>query len=43
VGSFLVVEVHGLVDEQVGLGQVIGEDAQEFVFQNAVDPFGQRV
>ena len=41
--ALLVVEVHGLVDEQAGLGQVIGEHEEEFVFEDAVDPLGQRV
>ena len=35
--------MHGLVDEQTRLGQLVGEDKEEFVFQEAVDPFGQRV
>ena len=41
--AFLVVEVHGLVDEQAGLGQFVGEHKQEFIYQNAVDALGQRV
>ena len=27
--SFLVVAVHGLVEEQAGLGQVVGEDKEK--------------
>ena len=41
--AFLVVAVHGLVDEQAGLGPVVGEHEEEFVFEDAIDPFGQRV
>ena len=43
MGPFFVVEVHGLVDEQAGLGQVVGQHEETFVFEDAVDPFGQRV
>ena len=41
--AFLVVAVHGLVDEQAGLGPVVGEHEEEFVFEHAIDPLGQRV
>ena len=39
----LVVTVNSLVDEQAGLGQVVGEHRKKFVFENAVNPFGERV
>ena len=32
VGLFFVVEVHGLVDQQAGLGQVVGQHKEEFIF-----------
>ena len=32
VGAFFVVEVHSLVDPQAGLGQVVGEHEEEFIF-----------
>ena len=40
---FLVVQLYGLVDEQSGLGQVVGQHEEEFVFEDAVDPLGKRV
>ena len=43
VGALLVAEVHGLVGWQEGLGQVVGQHEEKFVFEDAVDPFGQRV
>ena len=39
----LVVKRHCLVDEQLGLGPVVGQDNEEFIFHYVIDPFGQRV
>ena len=43
MGAFLVVEVYGLVSEQAGLGQVFGQEKEEFIFENFVNSFGQFV
>ena len=34
----LVAAVHGLVDEQAGLGPVVGEQEEELVFEEAIEP-----
>nr|GFB17219.1 hypothetical protein [Tanacetum cinerariifolium] len=43
MGALLIVEMHGLPHEQAGLGQVVGQHEEEFIFENTVDALGQCV